>query len=68
MKTSRDPSSYEWDRKQMIIGICQLMDHEILAKGESTLQWSKIVVTNTTFWNYMFLNFYQAKIETIFRK
>jgi hypothetical protein len=25
------------------------MDHEILAKDESTLQWSNIVVTNTTF-------------------
>jgi hypothetical protein len=42
------------------------MDHEILAKGESTLQWLKIVVTNTTFWNYMFLNSYKANIETIF--
>jgi hypothetical protein len=40
----------------------------IVLLGENTLQWSKIVVTNTTFWHYVFLNFYQTNIKKVFRK
>jgi hypothetical protein len=34
-----------------------------LILGESTLQWSKVVVTNTTFPNGMTLNFHQTNME-----
>jgi hypothetical protein len=36
--------------------------------GENTLWSSKIIVINTTFWNYVFLNFYQANIAMVFSK
>ncbi len=43
-----------------------LFHSQFCLQCESTLQWSKIVVTNTTFWNYMFLNFYQTNIKRVF--
>jgi hypothetical protein len=36
---------------------------QIMNGHESTPWWSKIVVTNTIFWNYLFLNFYQVNMK-----